>query len=170
MWLSGTLQLSGEDTGRGRESSVTLLPEFGYYLNGNWSVGGRVGFTSTRTEQANDTRRETQTSIVPFARYVFAEPGNFRLFAQGELPVNIHGGRDFDGSSMDVSSTAGLNLRPGLHYAINERWGFNMLMPSVFTYLNDTDGDSFFEFGINDGYTVQQYLLSTNIGFTFTLR
>ena len=167
MWLGGTLSMSGEDNGQKR-STTTILPEFGYYNTGSaWAIGIRAGLTTQRTVVDGDTRRFNTTTIAPFARYNVVDTEGFRFFGQAELPLQFFGGTHFDGSSMDSSNAIGFRVRPGLTYALSENWGFNMLMPSIFNFVQDSDNGSAYSFGINDGYTIQAYLLSTAIGFVY---
>ena len=166
MWIGGTLSLTGEDNGQTR-STTTIMPELGYNINQAWAIGGRVGFTTDRTVQQGNTRRENTTSIIPFARYTFGDVAGFQVFGQGEMPLHFFGGNHYDGTSMDGSNSIGLAVRPGVSYSFTERWGFNMLMPSVLSIVSTGDGNSSYALGINDGYTIQRYLLSTSIGFIY---
>ena len=170
MWLGGTLSLSGQDNGQ-TQSTTTILPEFGYYNTGSaWAIGIRAGLTTQKTVVQDNTRRVNTTTVAPFARYNFVDSDGFRLFGQAELPLQFFGGRHYDGSSMDSSNAIGFRVRPGLSYMLSEKWGFNMLMPSVLNFVQHSDNGSAYSFGINDGYTIQAYLLSTSIGFIYYLR
>ena len=167
MWLGGTLSLSGQDNGQ-KQSTTTILPEFGYYIpESAWAIGIRAGLTTERTVVQDNTRRVNTTTVAPFARYNFVDSDGFRLFGQAELPLQFFGGEHFDGSSMDSSNSIGFRVRPGLTYTLSANWGFNMLMPSVLNFVQHSDNGSSYSFGINDGYTIQAYLLSTAIGFVY---
>lgn len=166
MWLGGTLSLSGQGNGQ-TETRTSIMPELGYNLEGAWAVGARVGFTTEKSVLQGNTRRDNTTSIIPFARYTFGEVAGFEVFGQGELPIHFLGGHHYDGTTMDTSSSFGFRARPGVAYHFDERWGFNMLMPSVLNFVNNSGGTSSYRLGINDGYTIQEYLLSTSIGFIY---
>lgn len=159
MWLTGTLQLSGNAYNAQSESSFTLIPEFGYHIEGPWAVGGQVGFDTYRSSNG-DTSRESRTVVAPFARHLFGAPGSMNFFAQAELPLNFYGG------DQPSSTSVGFNLRPGLVYLFSESWGATMYMPPVFSFESHNDFTSF-EFAINDGYTIQRYLLSVALGITY---
>ena len=60
----------------------------------------------------------------------------------------------------------GLIASPGLEIAINEKWGFNMLMPPVLSLVN-TDGNTDFYIGLHDGYNIEDYILKTSISFIY---
>lgn len=166
MWLSGTMRLWGRSLDTQSENSLTLIPEFGYRLDGPWAVGGQLGFHSEWTTVNNNTRRVNRTSIVPFLRYGVGEPNSISFFAQAEMPLNFYGGEDFDGTSLSSSTSVGLNLRPGMYYSFNERWGVTMYMPPVF-FIERHDDETVYEFAFNHGYTIQRYLLSTSLGITY---
>lgn len=164
-WLGGTVSLSGQSNGQ-RQSTTTLMPEMGFHLTDSWSAGVRAGFSTSRTKIDNNVRSENAFSIMPFARYTFGNLAGFNIFGQGELPLTFTGGKHYDGSSMDGTTTVGFRIRPGISYLFSERWGFNMLMPPVINFTS-SDGSSSFRLGFNDGYTIQNYLLSTSIGFIY---
>jgi hypothetical protein len=168
MWLTGILHFSGTDHNSQSETTFIFMPEFGYHLEGPWAIGTRIGFANEWTTNVNNnTRREGRTAIIPFVRYFFGVPGTFNFFAQAELPMNFYGGENFDGTSLPSSSSVGLNLRPGLFYSISGRWGLTMHMPSFFSVLNHGDLSQF-ELSINEGYTIQRYLLNTALGITYS--
>jgi hypothetical protein len=167
MWLTGTFRLEGRSNATG-ESSLTLLPELGYNLDGRWAVGGQLGFMNQwQTNVQGNTRREGSFAVIPFVRYFLGDQNSVNFFLQGELPLIFHGGQNFDGSSMASTTSVGFNLRPGLFYSITDRWGLTMQMPS-FIMLENHDGHTTYRLGINDGYTIQRYFLSTALGITYT--
>ncbi len=164
MWVGGTLSIRSSDNGTS-QSSTTFMPQFGMHLNPKWSVGGNLGFSSSKTVTGDNETKTNTTSVVPFARYWFSEAGNVRFFGQGELPLHFYGG-ETNGTDHDSYNSIGLVARPGLGFSLSEKWGLTMLMPPVFSFVN-TDGNTNFYFGINDGYTIQDYLLDTSIGIIY---
>ena len=167
MWVTGTLRLAGESNAAS-ESSLTLIPEFGYRLDGPWAVGGQLGFQNQWTTNAQgQTRRLGRTAVIPFVRYFLGEQGSLNFFLQGELPLNFYGGQNFDGSSMASTTSVGFNFRPGLFYGLTDRWGLTVQMPAIFMVENH-DGYTTYELLINHGYTIQRYFLSTSWGITYT--
>lgn len=167
-WIGGTLSISAQDTDFQKETRLVLMPEFGYNTGGAWDVGVRAGIMTEKTVQGDNTSRSNQFSVVPFARYKIGEIAGFQIFGQAELPLNFFGGKNFDGSSSENSNSVGFNVLPGLSYDLGGSWGFNMYMPPVLRFLNRSTGTTTYSFGLNDGYTVQSYLLSTSIGFTYS--
>ncbi len=164
MWVGGTLSIRSSDNGTS-QSSTTFMPEFGMHLNPNWSVGGSLGFSSSSSDNGITETKQNTTSLVPFARYWFSEFGTVRFFGQGELPLRFYGG-ETDGIDHDSYNSVGMVARPGLGFSLSEKWGLTMLMQPVFSFVN-TDGNSDFYFGINDGYNIQDYLLDTSIGIIY---
>ena len=164
MWVGGTLSVASSDNGDS-ESATTFMPQFGMHLNENWSLGGSLGFSNRKEETPTLEETSTVTSIVPFARYWISQPGTFRFFGQGELPLRFYGG-ELNGDDKDSYNSVGLVLRPGVGISLSERWGLTMLMPPVFSFVN-TDGNSNFYLGINDGYNIQDYILDTSLGIIY---
>ncbi len=161
MWVGGIFAVSVNEVSEFQTNSSTVfMPQFGYNLNDKWAIGGSVGInnhtTKTKTDGVTFKTKANATSIIPFARYSFGELGSVRFFGQGELPINIY----------DGYNSVGLNARPGLEIPLGEKWGLNMLMPPIFSFVNN-DGSTNFYFGINDGYNIQDYILDTAIGIIF---
>lgn len=168
MWIGGSVNFSTVDNGNTGQTNVGFMPEFGMNFSESFSAGGRIGYFSTINKNAaGDKQTVNQFSIVPFARYTFASFGKFNAFGQGELPLNFYSGKNYDGTEMDSYNSIGLNFRPGLSYAINEKWGINLLMPSVLTFITQSNDYTYFGFTFNNGYTIQSYLLDTNVGFVY---
>lgn len=165
MWVGGTISVNSSDEGSTESSSTTFMPQFGMHLNSKWSVGGSLGFSSSSSDDGIIEYKNNTTSIVPFARYWFSEAGNARFFGQAELPIRFHGG-EIDGNDLDGYNSVGLVARPGLGFSLSEKWGLTMLMPPVFSFVNN-DGNTNFYFGINDGYNIQDYILDTSIGIIY---
>jgi hypothetical protein len=168
MWIGGSLNFSTVDNDVTGQTNFGFMPELGINFSDHFAAGGRVGyFTSINKNAADDKQTTNRFSIVPFARYTFASFGKFNAFGQGELPLSFYGGENYDGTSMDSYNSIGINVRPGLSYSINEKWGLNLLMPSVLTFVTQSNNYSYFGFTLNSGYTIQSYLLDTNIGFIY---
>ncbi len=169
LWLGGSILVSGQTVGSTTISTFSILPEAGFNLNSNWAVGGKIGYTAARQDLAAGTDKTNTTSIVPFGRFTFAEAGNFGFMAQAELPISFSGGELPGGGSKDVVSSFGLRVRPGVVYTISERFGIHMLMPSLASFSTASNDVTNYKLGINDGYTIQGYLLNTSIGFVYKL-
>lgn len=167
MWVGGTLNISSQTVNDLTTSHSEFMPEFGYNLNDRWAVGGRMGFSFDKEEAVLGTDKTTTFSIIPFTRYTFASIKKFQFFGQGELPMHFFSGEFANGDSKDNESAIGLAIRPGVAYTFNSKWGFNMMMPSLFSFISGSDDYSSFEFGLNNGYNIQDYFLNTSIGFIY---
>lgn len=158
-WVGGSFSISSSDHDPNKDHSFIFMPEFGYRINDTWAMGGMLGYRSHTTETGNLELKTTCTSIIPFARYYVGSVSLVRFFAQASLPMDFYGG--------DVSyNSVGLIASPGLEIAINEKWGFNMLMPPVLSLVNN-DGNTDFYLGLNDGYNIEDYILKTSISFIY---
>lgn len=62
-----------------RNTTFKILPEVGYELSEDWSVGTVVGYEYNKS---GDVKTNTFT-IVPYARYFFLSSNVVRLFADG---------------------------------------------------------------------------------------
>jgi hypothetical protein len=168
MWVTGTLRIWSAGLNEERESTMTLLPEFGYHLNDSWSIGSQLGFDIDRTTINENTRKVTRTMVIPFVRYFVGSLGKLDFFAQTELPIIFYNGEDFNEVPLPSFTSVGVNLRPGLYFPLVRGWGLTMQMPAIFKFERHNNY-SMIELGINDGgYTIQRYLLSTAVGLTYS--
>ena len=165
-WVGGTFSFAAANSGQ-NQVSTTIMPEFGVNTGGKWAFGGQVGFTTNKSLLGGDVRRSSTYYLLPFAVLTFAEVCRFNIFVQGELPIAFYGGRDYDGTSMQRSNSIGFAIRPGINYSFSERFGFIMFMPSLLRFENRSNAGSSFSAGINDGYSLQEYLLNSSIGFIY---
>ena len=68
-----------------RNTTFKILPEVGYELSEDWSVGTVVGYEYNKS---GDVKTNTFT-IAPYARYFFLNSDVVRLFADGGFGVSI---------------------------------------------------------------------------------
>lgn len=135
-------------------SNLTILPKVGYQLNDNMQVGAQLGLTYNYTRNynvvgaraaynaVNDKAENWQNQwsmgfqIAPYFRYNVTEFGNFTLFCEAALPININGKTHFKdhATAIDGVQTAvdtayvgnrnggsfGITITPGLNYKLND--------------------------------------------------
>ena len=82
--------------------SLGLGPRVGYFVIDNLAIGGRVGFSTSKTEidVTNSETTGTSFSFSPFVRYYFAE-GTIKPFLEGTIGVgfsNSNTENDFEDS------------------------------------------------------------------------
>lgn len=168
MWFGGSLTFSSTNDDGDKASGFSLMPELGYVVNSDFAVGGAIGFStsSTEIEGADNKNTNNKFSLIPFVRYSAIKLEKITIFAQGELPLNFHGGK-YDGVSKPSYNSVGINIRPGLSYALNEKWGATLMMPSIFSFVTSSNDYTNVGFSVNSGYTIQGYLLNASIGFIY---
>lgn len=169
MWIGGSLQFSSTNNYGDKASGFSLMPEFGYAVNSNFAVGGAIGFSTSSTEADGADNKDINNtfSLKPFVRYSAIKFEKITIFAQGELPLNFHGGKYDDGTSKNSYNSVGINVLPGLSYALNEKWGATLIMPSIFSFVTYSNDYTNVGFRVNSGYTLQGYLLNASIGFIY---
>ncbi|MCQ2168241.1 MAG: hypothetical protein MJY69_06195 [Bacteroidales bacterium] len=123
---------------------VNIAPEIGYYVNGNFVVGGRVSYRS----------RSSTFGITPFARWNFVSMGDrLRLFLSATVPM------DFANDYRSI----GAYLRPGVAVRLADR-AWAVVHIGAFGYQSTRSGNTTSGnwIGRVDGNTI-------NIGFCFDL-
>ena len=98
------------------ETTYKFLPEVGFALNNDWSLGVQAGLIKgacdfSETAFAQDTETEAVT-INPYARYTFLHGKAVNAFIDGGI-----GYTSYD----DVGSEFNIGLRPGLSVKLNNK-------------------------------------------------
>lgn len=125
MWAGGSLGYNSVSTNfmgsTFGQSFFFISPEFGYHLNSDWAVGGRLDF-GFQTDKGGDNK-ETSNSITfaPFARYSLIKAGDLSVFGQGEIPI-VFG---------DAPNTFGIRALPGVNYSLSSNINIQALLPSI---------------------------------------
>lgn len=138
MWVGGSLAIGSQKAGDVTKTAFGFAPEFGYNLNSEWAVGGRLGIISTTTKIDGtkiDNQSSSSTAFTPFVRYTFSQMGDFSFFGQGEIPLTFSDGND----------TVGLKFLPGVTYSMGN-WGIQALLPAMLAFES---GDGYTDFGIS---------------------
>lgn len=143
MWAAASISFSSSSYGSGTNTSSLFgfAPEFGYNLNSEWAVGGRLGFAFGSEKfdggpfLGSEKTNYTSTTFAPFARYTFIRGGDFSIFGQGEIPI-VFG---------DAPNTVGIRALPGVSYSLNENFSIQALLPSVLA-LESGDNVTTFNF------------------------
>ena len=130
-------------------TNLTILPEVGYNLNENMSIGTVIGYDF---ESWKDTETRGTFEINPYFRYSFLQLGHVSLFADAQLQLALYNSHDKVFDTKDNSFSWGLGIAPGLAIPVSENLSFVGHLGRV-GYYNDT-----FELGVNGNYfTVGAY-------------
>ncbi|MDD2195815.1 MAG: outer membrane beta-barrel protein [Bacteroidales bacterium] len=169
MWVGGSLRFSSTNDDGDKASGFSLAPQFGYVVNSNFTVGGAIGFSTSSTKADGVDGKDVSNtfSLRPFVRYSAIKFEKITIFAQGELPLNFHSGKFSNGTSKDGYNSVGINILPGLSYALSEKWGATLLMPSIFSFITYSNDYTNVNFRANSGYSIQEYFLNSSIGFIY---
>lgn len=151
MWVGGSLAITSYsiDSDNG-SSSFSIIPEFGYHLNSEWAVGGRIGINSNGTKVAGSKTSVNTTTLAPFARYTFSQMGDFSFFGQGELPLSFK----------DGNNTIGLRVLPGLTYSMGN-WGIQAYLPAILSFES---GDGYSNFALRAN---TNFLSGSSVGLIY---
>ena len=100
----------------GGNTAVTILPEVGYNLNENMSVGAVIGWDNVGWYNSRIT-------LSPYFRYSFLDLGPVKLFADGVLDFGVEFDTDING---DPANTVvwGIGIRPGIAIPVSENLSF----------------------------------------------
>ncbi len=173
-------------------SSLTIMPKVGYQLNDDMQIGLSFGldygYNRAYTNPLGD--KETYTSnpsstieITPFLRYNVAKWRNFTVFCEALVGVSIHpqttthtvvAGTDNTVDNGDNWTRFGLNVIPGLNYAITEKISMDIYVNlfGIHAWMQNGDGWTRHDWGFNAEYgaqTINAQLNNFMIGFNYAL-
>lgn len=95
-----------------KTTQVTVLPEVGYNITGDFSVGTKVGVQYRKT----GGEEKTVFQIDPYARYNYYTNERVRLFVDGGVDLGI--GRAHGSTAVQY----GIGFRPGVSFAVSDNF------------------------------------------------
>lgn len=97
-----------------KSTSFKILPEIGYELDKNWSIGTVIGYEYSKLDE---TKINTFT-VAPYARYSFFKSDLVRLFVDGGFGFSTAKIKDSD----DALNTWNVGLKPGLAIKLSDNF------------------------------------------------
>lgn len=123
--ISGGSGKTESNNTESKSSSFAVYPAVGIAVKENTVVGLRLGYYHSRSEQPNGTNEYVQTqdnySAAIFYRRYLTLSSTFFLFGEGAAYYSrSKQGNTYPGSkSTQVNNAVGVNLYPGVAYAVN---------------------------------------------------
>ena len=104
-----------------KNTTFKILPEVGYELNEDWSVGTVVGYEYNKS---GDVKTNTFT-IAPYARYFFLNSDVVRLFADGGFGFSTSKTKGNDAlNSWNIGIKPGFAIKLSDHFCLVAKYGF----------------------------------------------
>jgi hypothetical protein len=143
-------------------SSISLSPNFGYFIADNLAVGASVLIGSTTSHSINTKTVTNSFGIGPFARYYkYTSNENFAIFGQATLSFNnskTHVTPGGDGKNNSII----FSIAPGFAYFFNQHWAMELYINGLVYQSSNSGGNNrtnSFQFGISS--------LSPSIGLKY---
>lgn len=138
MFVTGAVTFSSEKTGDEKSNSFEFAPQIGFFLTENIAIGGKIGFSSMKAENAgNDTQDDAGFTVGAFGRYYLTPANQFSLFAQLGLDYSSMDNKLAD-SKYNVID-AGLGL--GMNYFVSSNFSIEAGVAVLGYSTNDNGGD-----------------------------
>lgn len=115
-------------------TSFEIQPEIGYNLSDQWAVACALGFSTSKTENAD---AQNTFKINPYARYTFAKSGIASFFVDGGLSYTTYG---------EDHNRFGIGVQPGVAISLSDNFSFVTKLGSLgysTTSNHDVDTNSF---------------------------
>lgn len=125
VYVGGTFGISSvKETAKEVEMKTTsfkILPEIGYELDENWSLGTVVGY---EYKKSGDLKINTFT-VAPYARYFFLKSDLARLFADAGFGFSTSKVKDYDAAnSWNIGIKPGIAIKLSDHFSLVAKYGF----------------------------------------------
>lgn len=138
IFISGSVGIDSEKTGDVKSSGFEITPKVGFFVTENIAIGGKLGFSSYKAENAvTDTADQSAFTVGGFGRYYFTPASDFSLF--GELGIDYS---SIDNKLADVKENEiGANLGLGLSYFVSSNFAIEATWAGLGFASNDNGGD-----------------------------
>ena len=123
------LNISSTNDGASETNEFTFIPNFGYFISDQLSVGGGVGFKIKGEEFDNTERFSSAVLIAPFARYHIPVSENFLFFGQGTIsfqPGTVNTERRIGNETIKTKNRSfgfRMGVTPGIVFFLNDHFG-----------------------------------------------
>lgn len=174
--------------GSNASTSISILPKIGYQLNETMQIGAKLGVDYTYSRNYIGTASDQYTSntsmdwvFAPYFRYNVTNWKNFTFFveAQGDLTIHPNSSAYNNVTSTTTDGTdkfthIGLNVVPGLNYALTDKISLDLYINLLGLYCGMTsyDGWSSHNWGFMANADAQDLMAHFNnfsIGFNYAL-
>lgn len=138
VFISGAVTLGSEKTDDNKSNSFEIAPKVGYFLTENIAIGGKLGYSSYKEEDAfGDIDDMSGLTLGAFGRYYFTPASQFSLFAELGLDYST-----IDNKLADVQENEiGFGLGAGLNYFVSSNFSIEAGVAVLGYSTNDNGGD-----------------------------
>jgi opacity protein-like surface antigen len=161
IFISGAVGINSDKTGDDKSSGFELEPKVGFFVTDNIAIGGKLGFSSYKAENAvRDTADQSAFTVGAFGRYYFTPASDFSLF--GELGVDYS---TIDDKLNDFKANEiGANVGVGLSYFVSNNFALEATWAGLGFSSNDNGGDGADK---TNSFGLGANLYSVNIGVLY---
>lgn len=125
--IGGTVQFQSNENQDFQE--ITILPNVQYFMSDNISIGGNLGFSTSRDNLGEDNYVRTNNIVInPEARYYIDLGENVKFYGAGSLGFGFGGATGIDGNNREElgdANTFFIGILPGILFTPSSKIGFN---------------------------------------------
>ena len=140
MFVSGAFSIDSEKTGDAKSSDFEIAPKFGYFVTDNIAIGGKLGYTSMKEENAAgvEIQDDVKFTVGAFGRYYFTPASQFSLYGQFGFDYSTVEDKlsVVDSKENEIDVRLGL----GLSYFLNKNWAIEASWAGLGYTTNDNGG------------------------------
>lgn len=111
-YLGGQLTVGGAKVEDVSATEITVLPEIGYNVSENVSIGVQLGVDWIKVEDD----KQTTWQVNPYVRYNYFKSERVNLFVDGGVDLGF--GKVADETALQY----GVGFRPGVEFCLNEKF------------------------------------------------
>lgn len=167
-----TLKTDAEGAKASHEFSI--VPNIGYFVSDNISIGTGIGYQTSKASQESLTGKQEAFVIAPFGRYYTPVAEKFKFFSQLSVPMAFGTVKAIDedlkvGDKSGNSTSIGVALSPGFAYYPSSKIGIEFALNGI-SYNNqsfeDADGNKIKGSG-SDSFSIGTDFFAPKIGIQF---
>lgn len=161
VFVSGAVGISSTKTGDNKSTSFEIAPKVGFFVSDNIAIGGKLGYTSDKAENAiADTQDRSALTVGAFGRYYMTPASDFSVFGQLAFDYST-----VDNKLADVQENEiGLGLGLGVSYFLSNNFAMEASWAGLGYTTNDNGGDGAES---TDSFGLNMDLTSINLGLVY---
>jgi hypothetical protein len=145
-------------------TSITLMPEFGYYISDAIKIGLGIGYNATTNENkplaGNTAKWETNMLIInPFARFYVQASDRVDLFLQANLAYGTGGYEQSPSINKGDITSLNIFLTPGIEFMISQKIALDFSIGRI----------GYFSTTVTPDGTPKVEMLTNSFNFNFNL-
>ena len=154
IFISGSVGFNTTSFDESKSTTFNIAPRVGFFVADNIAIGGRLGYTSTKSEVDDvETGDTNEFSVGVFGRYYFTPSSRFSTFGEAMIDYATSKNELVDDSTVN---SFGIAIAPGVSYFLSDSWAIEATWAAL-SFRNSKNAD------IDDAEATSEFGLNANL-------